>query len=102
MLGIYDFEMALYPVIMDMEYAGFPVDTSNMDIVRDDLWTQQAKIEQEVWSWPVTPFPLSNTDAKRWVMFGEGKRELGEGKRSRSSRRSSRCSAAPRNEDLRR
>ena len=80
-LDTYEFEMSMYPVIMAMEYAGFPVDTSNMDLVRDDLLRQQQAIKEEAWSAAGDSFPLSNTDAKRWIMFGEGKREHGSTKR---------------------
>ena len=80
-LDTYEFEMSMYPVIMAMEYAGFPVDTSNMDLVRADLESQQLKIQEEAWSRAGDSFPLSNTDAKRWIMFGEGKREHGLTKR---------------------
>lgn len=74
---VYDTEMALYPVIMDIEYAGFPVDTSVLDTVREDLDTRLAEIEQHVHSEADGIFPLSNTAAKRWVLFGRGKPEFG-------------------------
>ena len=67
----YDFEMSVYPVIMAMEHAGFPVDTSKMDMVRDDLAKQQKKIQEEAWSHAGDKFSLNNTNAKRWIMFGE-------------------------------
>ena len=34
---VYDFEMSVYPVMMEMEYAGFPVDLTQMDAVREEL-----------------------------------------------------------------
>ena len=72
-LDTYEFEMSMYPTIMDMEYAGFPVDTSNMDLVRADLEAQQTKIKEEAYSLAGgIEFNLTNTDAKRWIMFGEG------------------------------
>ena len=81
-LDTYEFEMSMYPTIMDMEYAGFPVDTSNMDLVRADLESQQRKIQEEAWSKAGDEFSLSNTDAKRWIMFGEGTYECGKNKRA--------------------
>ena len=84
-LDTYEFEMSMYPTIMDMEYAGFPVDTSNMDLVRADLESQQTKLKEEAWSKAGDEFPLSNTDAKRWVMFGEGTYVCGKNKRALKS-----------------
>jgi DNA polymerase I-like protein with 3'-5' exonuclease and polymerase domains len=34
--GVYDFEMSVYPIIMEMEQRGFPVDLGMMDIARKD------------------------------------------------------------------
>jgi DNA polymerase I-like protein with 3'-5' exonuclease and polymerase domains len=71
---VYDFEMQVYPSIMTMETTGFPVDLSHMQEVRADLEGQIAAIEDEAWKLAGDQFPLSNLDAKRWVLFGEGVR----------------------------
>ena len=68
---VYDFEMSLYPVLIDMEYEGFPVDLAEMESVKDDLLLRIREIEKEVWGMAGDEFPLSNTEAKRWVMFGK-------------------------------
>jgi DNA polymerase-1 len=74
---VYDFEMAVYPVIMDMEYEGFPVDTSQMGKVRSEILVQQAEVQQKVWTAAGNTFELNNPAAKRWVMFGEGRQVYG-------------------------
>ena len=87
----------VYGTIMDMEYAGFPVDTSNMDIVRDDLLTQQAKIKEEAWSLAgdcISPFPTPMPSAG--CMFGEGKRRARYEQACAQVSEVSRCSAVPR------
>ena len=38
---VYDFEMSVYPAIMEMEYQGFPVDLTLMDKVRQELTEAQ-------------------------------------------------------------
>ena len=79
--AVYDFEMLLYPVVMDMEYAGMPVDLTQMDAVRVELTKRLGEVEQQVWKMAGDQFSLSHTESKRWVMFGEGKRAFGESKR---------------------
>jgi len=79
--AVYDFEMSLYPIIMAMEYEGFPFDLSQMDEVRKELKDRQADVEQKVWNQTGDTFPLSNTNAKRWVMFEEATRDKETGKR---------------------
>jgi DNA polymerase I-like protein with 3'-5' exonuclease and polymerase domains len=69
---VYDFEMRVYPSIMGMEFAGFPVDLSRLQEVRADLEGQIAEVEDEAWKIAGDQFPLSNLDAKRWVLFGKG------------------------------
>ena len=75
---VYDFEMELYPVIMDMEYQGFPVDPSAMGKVREELMNRQQSVQQDAWSIAGDQFSLSNPDVKRWVMFGEGEPVTGD------------------------
>ena len=77
----YDFEMSMYPSVMAAEYAGFPVDTSKMGIVRAELERRQKEIKEEAWEEAGDAFSLNHTDSKRWIMFGEGKREFGLNKR---------------------
>ena len=67
---VYDFEMSLYPVLLDMEYEGFPIDLSGMESVRADLMKRIREIQVEVGDLAGDEFVLSNTEAKRWVMFG--------------------------------
>jgi DNA polymerase I len=69
---VYDFEMSVYPVLMEMEQHGFPVDRSNLGEVRTELEERLTQIEKRCWHLAGDIFPLSNTNAKRWVMFGEG------------------------------
>ena len=63
--------MAFYRVLIEMEQAGFPVERENMAEVRKDLEGRLAEICDVVWKMAGGEFPLSNTNAKRWVMFGE-------------------------------
>jgi DNA polymerase I len=70
---VYEFEMSLYPILMQMEFAGFPVDRGNMAEVKEDLEHRIAEIEQWVYKAAGGEFVLSNTNARRWVMFGQGK-----------------------------
>ena len=70
----YDFEMSFYPVIMAMEHAGFPVDLSKRDEVREELVTRIGEVEDECYHIADGEFPLSHLDYKRWVLFGEGTR----------------------------
>jgi DNA polymerase I-like protein with 3'-5' exonuclease and polymerase domains len=70
---VYDFEMSFYEVVMAIEQAGFPVERANLRKVRADLEGQIHGIEQAVWQEAGGQFPMSNTNARRWIMFGEGK-----------------------------
>lgn len=74
---VYDFEMELYPVLIDIEQGGFTVDQSQLANVRQELMDRIAKVEQEAWVIAGDTFSLSHTDTKRWVMFGEGKPAFG-------------------------
>ena len=69
--SVYDFEMAVYPTVMAMEAHGFPVDLSRLEEVRVDMMASIAEIEDKAWKMAGDQFPLSNYDAKRWVLFGE-------------------------------
>jgi DNA polymerase-1 len=70
-LDTYDFEMSVYPSIMAMEYAGFPVDLTQIDSVRADLERDIHVAEQQAWKLADGRFNLSQPEAKRWVLFGE-------------------------------
>ena len=68
---VYDFEMLVYPTIMGMESAGFPIDLSKMNDVRAGLQARITDIEGQAYWLAGDEFSLSNLDAKRWVLFGE-------------------------------
>ena len=68
---VYEFEMSLYPLIMDLEYTGFPVDLSGLEEVRRTLEADIARIEGECYDLVGGQFELSNTNVKRWILFGE-------------------------------
>lgn len=68
----YEFEMKLYPVIMQMEYNGFPIDESKREAVSLDLNTKIAEVEEAAWKLAGDQFSLSKANTKRWIMFGEG------------------------------
>lgn len=70
----YEFEMSLYPVVMDMEYAGFPVDLSKRDEVRTWLAEEQQRVRLAAADLAGDSFDLNNLSAKRWVLFGPGRR----------------------------
>ena len=42
-------DVGVYPIVMAMEYAGFPVDISEHGRRREDLTNEQAAIKQEAW-----------------------------------------------------
>ena len=68
----YDFEMDLYPVLMDMERDGFPVD----ERIKEDkgvlLKSDIAAIEKRVYGIAGDEFPMSHTDTRRYLLFGQG------------------------------
>ena len=70
--AVYDFEMLLYPVLMEIENAGFPVDLSAMDKVRAELEEKLADISEACHHRAGGEFSMSDTGTKRWVLFGEG------------------------------
>jgi len=69
---VYDFEMDLYPVLIDIEQGGFTVDESRLGNVRTELMNGIKNIEHEAWHLAGDTFSLSHTDTKRWILFGEG------------------------------
>jgi DNA polymerase-1 len=69
--AVYDFEMSMYPVLMDMESAGFPIDLSAMEKVGEELTTSIAQIEKDVGQLVGDEIPMSNLSVKRYVLFGE-------------------------------
>ena len=81
----YAFEMELYPILMQMEFDGITIDMSKRQEVADDLHAKILFVEVEVHHLAGDQFSLSNTNAKRWVMFGEGEPQWGESKRQLKS-----------------
>jgi DNA polymerase I-like protein with 3'-5' exonuclease and polymerase domains len=77
----YAFEMELYPILMQMEFDGISIDMSKRQEVADDLHAKILFVEVEVYHIVGDQFPLSNTNAKRWIMFGEGTPQWGVSKR---------------------
>ena len=75
LVPVYDFEMSVYPVLMDIESVGFPVDRSALDGVRKDLEQRISEVEQQAWIMAGDEFPLSHTESKRWVLFGESSKQ---------------------------
>ena len=71
LMPVYDFEMDIYPVLIDIEQGGFSVDPDQLDSVRTELQDGISHIEEEAWVLAGDTFSLSHTDTKRWVMFGE-------------------------------
>jgi DNA polymerase-1 len=68
---VYEFEMSMYPVLMDMESAGFPIDLSAMEKVGAELTASIAQIEHDVGELVGDEIPMSNLAVKRYVLFGE-------------------------------
>ena len=68
----YDFEMSLYPVVMDMEYTGFPVDPDKRQDVADWLAGEQQRVRMTAADIAGDEFDLNLLEKKRWVLFGYG------------------------------
>lgn len=81
----YQFEMDLYPVLIDIECEGFPVDETIKQQTGDLLKADIADIEEEAWSLAGDQFSLSNPGAKRYLLFGEGGSGFGLHKRKMTS-----------------
>ena len=64
---VYDFEMSVYPVIMEMEYQGFPVDLTLMDKVRQELTQAQHESSRGRYKMAGDSSALSQAEIKRWV-----------------------------------
>ena len=77
LLGAYEFEMSLYPVIMDMEHAGFPVNKGALDWSAPSWRRSWRRSTSRCFKLAGDQFALSNTGIKRWVMFGEGDPQVG-------------------------
>ena len=71
MWDVLKLEMDLYPVIMRMEAAGAYVDPDHLDEMEMELDLQLQTIERDAWteSRVRTPFPLTNTNMKRDLLF---------------------------------
>ena len=77
LLPAYEFEMSMYPVLMDMEQAGFPINVEKHDEVGASLDKEIEAIAEECYSIAKDQFPLSNTGIKRWLLFGRGDKPAG-------------------------
>jgi DNA polymerase I-like protein with 3'-5' exonuclease and polymerase domains len=66
---VVEIEMSLYPVLMNMESVGFPVDLGQLGEKKVLLEAQISEIEQECWSIVGRQFPLTNTGEKRRALF---------------------------------
>lgn len=71
LLKVYDFEMSMYPVLMDMESAGFPIDLTAMEKVGVELTDSIARIEKDVGELIGDEIPMTSLATKRYVLFGE-------------------------------
>ena len=69
----YEFEMELYPVLINIECEGFPVDETIKNDKGTLLKAEIKDIEEQCHEIAGDPFPLSHTDTKRYLLFGEGK-----------------------------
>jgi DNA polymerase-1 len=72
MTSVLDFEHSLYPVIMDIERRGFPIDKSALGIVGQDLTQRLDEISEAVYEIVGDRFPMTHTETKRYVLFGKG------------------------------
>lgn len=66
----FDVEMALYPVLMDMELFGINID---VDLLRErgrQLEQEREEIEFQIWTICGEQFPVSNPTMKRKYLFG--------------------------------
>jgi DNA polymerase I-like protein with 3'-5' exonuclease and polymerase domains len=73
LLPVYDFEMSVYPSLMEIERVGFPIAREALGRVRDELEGRIAEIEKRAWDIAGGQFHLSHTETKRWLMFGDAK-----------------------------
>ena len=80
MWDVLKLEMDLYPVIMRMEAAGAYVDPDHLDEMEQVLDLEIQAIERDAWTAAKvrTPFPLTNTNTKRDLLF-KPKAEGGQG-----------------------
>lgn len=74
----YDLEMSVYPVLMRMEQAGFPVNTAQLDLVGKELSQQIADTASAIWLLAGRRFDLTNVGMKRDALFLP-KKEGGQG-----------------------
>lgn len=75
--AVYDFEMSLYPLIMDIERTGFPIDQTAMEEVRTELKASIAAIERRCYQIVGDEFPMSEMKWKRYLLFDEWVKERG-------------------------
>ena len=70
----YEFEMSVYPIVMAMEYAGFPIDLDERGSVAQYLADEQQRVRNTAAEIAGDEFDLNHLETKRWVLFGKGKR----------------------------
>lgn len=78
--SLYRLEMDLYPAVMAMETQGMAIDTGEMETVGSGLEAEIKAIENRCWSIAGGPFPLTNVNRKRELLFSP-KKEGGQGLR---------------------
>lgn len=74
----FDVEMALYPVLMDIELHGIKIDEALLNMRGDQLRGELAATAGRIWSICGEQFPISNPTMKRKYLFGP-KKEGGQG-----------------------
>lgn len=71
-------EMALYPVLMDMELMGIKIDVDTLRKRGEELSSDRAAVAGKIWSICGEQFPISNPTMKRKYLFGS-KKDGGQG-----------------------
>ena len=79
--SVYEFEMSMYPLLIDMELAGFPIDLSALGRVGEELDAEKERIEVEAGKLCGDRFVMSSLANKRYVLFGEREKDIVTGER---------------------
>lgn len=78
LMETFEVEMALYPVLMDMELTGINIDTELLKRRGEELEQERSATAGRIWSICGEQFPISNPTMKRKYLFGP-KKEGGQG-----------------------